>query len=106
MLNKSNSEWSAAWDKFLLSSHPDAGFMQSSWWIDLMGEYGWGYQDAFYLDGNESIQGGAKMLEKEYQPGKWFYYIPDGFVLPDNQTEAAAQFQALLGYFNEIRCAD
>lgn len=101
-MDLTNEEWSQRWDAFVQTNHPEAGFMQRSWWIDLVAsDSEYRYFDAFYLNGDGEITGGAKVLCREYAPGKAFLYIPDGPLLPDDPQQAQEQFDALLGYIDE-----
>ncbi len=103
-MQKTNEQWSQEWDKFLTTTYPDTGFMQTSWWIDLMVRHGFDYMDSFYLVDGE-ILGGAKVLINEYQPGCFYLYIPDGPVLPENSDAAREQFRAIVAYLDQCRLA-
>ncbi len=91
------------WDEFLTGSRPDIGFMQRSWWARLLQTRGWGHFGAFFKADGE-ILGGARVLTKSYAPGKSFYYVPEGPVLPDDDDDDAAQlFDAFINYIDAHR---
>ncbi len=99
------SEWgrrARAWDQFIETTQPDIGFMQASWWADFMTTLGWGHFGAVFKE-DETILGGARVLTRSFAPGKCFYYIPDGPVLPHDATDAAQLFQALLDFVDAKR---
>jgi peptidoglycan pentaglycine glycine transferase (the first glycine) len=103
-----DSEWmrrATAWDQFLESSRPDIGFMQSSWWAEFMAQRGWGHFGEVYRD-NEEVLGGARVLTWSFAPGKSFYYIPDGPVLPKDGDDARQLFEAILEDIEQKRQDD
>lgn len=98
----SNEQWSERWDSFIQEYHPGAGFMQRSWWVDLVSsDDDWNYFDAFNLSDNGQIFGGAKVFSRVFAPGKAFLYIPDGPLLSSDDSVAQEQFQGLMGYIDE-----
>src|SRR5687768_8119195 len=76
----------SAWDEFL-ASHHSAGFMQSSWWADVMFSRGWGHFGVVLKDG-DSIVGGAQVLTKEVESGPTRFFVPEGPVLPRDDADA------------------
>jgi lipid II:glycine glycyltransferase (peptidoglycan interpeptide bridge formation enzyme) len=107
-VSKPTPEWarrSQAWDQFLESAQPEIGFMQASWWADFLTTVGWGYFGAVVKD-DETILGGARVMTRAFAPGKCFYYIPDGPVLPENDANAAQVFQTVLDFVQAKRAED
>jgi len=96
----------SAWDRFLRTSRPDIGYKQSSWWADLLATRGWGYFEAVVGESEDAILGGARVLVECFAPGKCYYYIPDGPVLPADEAEAEEVFEATMGFIDEQRAAD
>ncbi len=90
-----------AWDGFL-EAQPSTGFMQSSWWADLMVTRGWGHFGVVVKDG-ETILGGAQVLTNVIAPGQCFYYIPEGPVLPQDEADGAQVFQYLMDFIERKR---
>lgn len=84
----------AEWDAFV-EGRPDTGFMQSSWWIDFRSNWGFEHFGATLKDEN-GIAGGAVVLRFWHTDDSCFYYIQDGPVLPSDESEAEAVFQAVL----------
>jgi lipid II:glycine glycyltransferase (peptidoglycan interpeptide bridge formation enzyme) len=93
------------WDQFLESSRPDIGFMQSSWWAAFLVTRGWGHFGTVFKDGEE-ILGGARVMTYAFAPGKCFYYIPEGPVLPEDDADAEQLFQAVMEFINKKRRQD
>ncbi len=91
----------AEWDAFV-EGRPDTGFMQSSWWIDFRSFYGFADFGATLKDEN-GIAGGAVVLKFWHTEDSCFYYIQDGPVLPGDESEGEAVFQAVLGVIEERR---
>src|SRR5690349_6587786 len=89
------------WDAFL-ESRPDAGFMQSSWWIDFRNTCGFEHFGATLRDEN-GIVGGAVVLRFQHTKESCFYYIQDGPVLPSDECDAEAVFDAVLEVIEERR---
>lgn len=88
-----NDRWTA-WDAFLEAT-PAAGFMQSSWWADFRVEAGYNHFAAI-LKHQGAILGGAVVMKFFPTPERCFYYIPDGPLLPDDESSAREVFAALL----------
>lgn len=104
-MDEQGAQWSRraeAWDRFLDSSRPDIGFLQSSWWADFMEDRGWGHFGAIFRDGDE-IFGGGRVLTRSFAPGKCYYYMPEGPVLPDDEADADQLFQAVLAFIDGKR---
>lgn len=93
-----------AWDEFLETQFC-AGFMQSSWWADIMFARGWGHFGAVIRDG-ETIVGGAQVFTQELAPGKSYYYVPEGPVVPEDEADGAQVFQAVLDFVDQRRKTD
>jgi lipid II:glycine glycyltransferase (peptidoglycan interpeptide bridge formation enzyme) len=89
----------ASWDRFLAAT-PSAGFMQSSWWADFRTHAGYGYFGAVLRSGHR-ILGGAVVMRFSYAPEHCFYYIPDGPVLPEDESQAPEVFAAIL---DDVEC--
>jgi peptidoglycan pentaglycine glycine transferase (the first glycine) len=83
-----------AWDEFL-EARPDTGFMQTSWWADFRIDAGYDHFAAI-LKHQGAILGGALVMKFSPTPLSCFYYIPDGPLLPGDESEAEEVFQALL----------
>jgi len=83
-----------AWDKFLESS-ADTGFMQSSWWADFRVDAGYGHFGVM-LKNRGFIVGGALVMKYSYPSGQCFYYVPEGPVLPSDESAAREVLGATL----------
>lgn len=92
----------AAWDDFILSSGSDIGFMQSTWWANFMALRGWGHFGAVFKD-VEEVLGGARVLTRSFAPGRCYYYVPEGPVLPDDEADAEQLFEAFLAFIDRKR---
>lgn len=90
------------WDRFLQTSKLDISFMQSSWWADFLADRGWGNFGVVFRDG-EDIIGGTRVLTRSFAPGKCYYYVAEGPVLPDNEADAEQLFEAVLAYIDQKR---
>lgn len=99
------SRQASAWDQFLLSSRPDIGFLQSSWWADFQAGGNWGHFGVVFRDGDD-ICGGARVFRRPFEEGKCYYYIPEGPVLPANEGDAKQIYQATLAYIDRKRGED
>jgi len=95
--------WSA-WDTFL-ERNSDTGFMQSSWWADFRAEAGYG-NFGVVLRNRGAIIGGAIVMTFTHAPGRCFYYIPDGPVVPRDESAADEVFAAILDAIDERRRAE
>lgn len=83
-----------AWDGFL-ETNPDAGFMQTSWWAEFRASMG--YESfGITLRENGAIVGGAMVMKWSYGTRGCFYYLPDGPVLPSDESLAGEVFEAIL----------
>ncbi|WP_372715847.1 lipid II:glycine glycyltransferase FemX [Novipirellula sp.] len=90
------------WDRFLADQRPDIGHKQYSWWIDFLKLRGWnGF--GFAASDDDKLCGGANVLMKSFAPNKCFYYVPHGPVLPNDQTDAADLFDAMMEYIDDHR---
>src|SRR5262245_33730996 len=97
------ARWSA-WDRFVAAT-PDAGFMQSSPWAQFRARAG-GEHFAVTLKDGEAIVGGALVGKWTYEPGRCFYYVQEGPVLPADEAAAAEVFGALLERIERHRKAE
>ena len=75
----------AAWDRFV-SATPHSGFMQSSWWADLRARVGFGHFAAI-LRHRGAVVAGAVVLTYEFEPGCFFYYVPEGPVVQGGDAD-------------------
>lgn len=91
----------SAWDEFV-AVQPGAGFMQSSWWPNIQLDNGWGNYGVVIKDG-ETVVGGAQVLTKYFAPGKSYYYIPEGPVLPQDESDGAQVMQAVMDFIDRKR---
>ncbi len=89
------------WDQFL-TTRPEIGYKQSSWWAEFLESRGWESFSIVARDG-DTICGGAIVLVKMFAPEKYFYYVPHGPVLPEDQTDAAELFDDIIAYIDERR---
>jgi len=83
-----------AWDHFLEAT-PAAGFMQASWWADFRANVGYDHF-AVIARHRGAIIGGALVQKFAFAPGHCCYYMQDGPVLPDDESEAAEVFAAIV----------
>ena len=93
-----------AWDQFLETT-PDAGFMQSSWWAHFRATVGYAYFGVTLKD-QDAIVGGALVTKWSYAPGRSFYYVQDGPVLPEDEPAARQVFETILERVAEHRKAE
>jgi len=89
------------WDEFV-EARPDSGFMQSSWWIDFRSLFGFEHFGATFKSDGKLI-GGAVVLKFWHANDSCFYYIQDGPVLPQDESEAEEVFQAVLEVIEQRR---
>jgi lipid II:glycine glycyltransferase (peptidoglycan interpeptide bridge formation enzyme) len=89
------------WDGFL-ESQSGTGFMQSSWWANFKVTSGWGHFGVVLRDG-ETIMGGAQVMTYVFAPGNCFYYIPEGPVLPEDESDSAQVFQRVFEFIEAKR---
>jgi peptidoglycan pentaglycine glycine transferase (the first glycine) len=90
-----------AWDR-LLETTPDTGFMQSSWWAEFRTTAGFEHFGIMLKDRN-TILGGAVVLKFTYADDHCFYYVPEGPVLPADDSVAGSVFEAILTAIEERR---
>ncbi len=76
--------------------------MQSSWWADFRVNYEYQHFAAI-LKAQGAIVGGAVVLKFSYAPESCFYYIPEGPVLPDDESIAGEVFEAVLEAIEDQR---
>src|SRR5947207_921150 len=69
--------------------------MQSSWWADFRTDAGYGNFGAT-LRAGDAIVGGAVVHRFSYAPNHCFFYIPDGPVVPADESLAAGVFRRVL----------
>lgn len=89
------------WDRFLETT-PAAGFMQSSWWADFRVAAGYEHFGAI-LRHQSAIIGGAVVMKFCPDDSSCFYYIPEGPVLPRDESAAAEVFEAIFEAVDERR---
>src|SRR5689334_765557 len=82
------------WDAFV-EPRSNAGFMQSSWWVDFRSTCGFGNFGIVLRSGNQ-IVGGAVVLRFLHRTDSCFYYIQDGPVLPLDCSLEEPVFHAVL----------
>jgi peptidoglycan pentaglycine glycine transferase (the first glycine) len=99
----SSEKWKA-WDAFIAARN-DAGFMQSSWWVDFRYTCGFENFGITLTDGSE-IVGGAAVLKYSFTDDCCFYYIQDGPVLPQDPEVAEEIFRIVLENVEERRKND
>jgi peptidoglycan pentaglycine glycine transferase (the first glycine) len=90
------------WDEFLAVSRPDIGFKQSTWWAEFLGVRRWSHFGVVLRDGSE-IVGGAIVLKRRFASGRCYYYLPQGPVLPADEADAEAAFEAIMSQIDERR---
>lgn len=89
------------WDRFV-ESKPESGFMQTSWWADLMATRDWGHFGAIVRE-RDTILGGARVLTSEFESGRAFFYIPEGPALPDDEADGAQVFASVMDFIEHKR---
>ncbi len=100
---KGLEKWKA-WDDFL-KSKSDTGFRQSSWYTAFKVAYdGWEHFGTVLRDGG-TIVGGAMVLKRSFTPKKCYYYIPDGPVLLEDDSDAEQEqvFRTIMKFIDEKR---
>src|SRR4051794_20415735 len=90
------------WDEFLSASRPDIGFKQSTWWAEFLSVRNWGHFGVVLREGSD-IVGGAIVLKRRYASGRCLYYLPQGPVLPADEADAQAAFEAIMLQIDEQR---
>src|SRR5262249_1909660 len=98
------SERWAAWDKFLQAT-PETGFMQASWWADFRAHVGYEHF-AIILRHQGAILGVAVVREYWFESWHCFYDIQDGRVLPNDESDAAEVFAAIINGVEDHRRND
>jgi lipid II:glycine glycyltransferase (peptidoglycan interpeptide bridge formation enzyme) len=93
-----------AWDR-LLAATPETGFMQSSWWAEFRTTAGFEHFGVM-LKHRGAILGGAVVLKFTYADDHCFYYVPEGPVLPGDQSAASEVFEATLEAIADRRRAE
>lgn len=94
-----------AWDRHVQAS-VDSGFMQSSWWARFREPLGFEHFGVT-LKHEGAIVGGALVSVWEHAPGRCFYYVQDGPLLPaDDEPFAQQVFDALLARIDAHRSAE
>lgn len=93
-----------AWDRFV-EAQPEAGFMQSSAWARVRAGVGYEHFAVTLKDG-DSVVGGALVGKWTYAPGRCFYYIQDGPLLPADPGFAAEVWEAVMQSVERHRRAD
>ena len=93
-----------AWDRFLEAT-PDTGFMQASWWADFRATSGYEHFGVTLKARNEVI-GGAVVMKFSPTPESRFYYVPEGPVLPADESTAGQVFGAILDAVEARRAAE
>lgn len=100
---KNNSDWQVMWDEFQKTKRPDIGFMQSSWYLHVMEQFGWGYFDAFLLDDSEQIYAGGRVLVNHIDEKHVYFYMPDGPALSDDPAQARVEFEQIAAYIHHTQ---
>ncbi|WP_336490613.1 lipid II:glycine glycyltransferase FemX [Methylobacterium nigriterrae] len=92
-----------AWDEFL-ESKTTTGFRQSSWYTAFKSASGWEHFGTVFKDG-ANIVGGAMVLKRQFSPKWCYYYIPDGPVFSDGDSESEREqiFNAVLQFVDQKR---
>jgi lipid II:glycine glycyltransferase (peptidoglycan interpeptide bridge formation enzyme) len=83
-----------AWDRFLEAT-PATGFMQASWWADFRATTGYEHFGVT-LKARNAVIGGAVVMKFSCTPESCFYYVPEGPVLPGEESIASQVFGAVL----------
>ncbi|MGF1547587.1 MAG: lipid II:glycine glycyltransferase FemX [Thiotrichales bacterium] len=102
--SRTPAEWALLWNQYLTARADETGFMQSTWWTDLMVRQGARQIDAFYL-ADARIHAGAKVLIYEYQSGFCYFYTPDGPLFSADPEAAQQEFDALIDRLDRYRAA-
>jgi peptidoglycan pentaglycine glycine transferase (the first glycine) len=104
MIDDDAERWNA-WDRFV-AAQPETGFMQSSCWAKFRARVGYEHFAVTLKDG-DAIVGGALVGKLHYAPGRCFYYIQEGPVVPtDDKATAAQVFDAVLESVERHRRAE
>jgi len=93
-----------AWDRFV-EAIPAAGFMQSSWWADFRTHAGYEHF-GIALKEHGAFVGGAIVMKYRFSPKECFYYMPEGPVLPGDESIDGAVFGRLLEAIDERRATE
>src|SRR5690348_417591 len=99
---KDFGQWNA-WDEFL-ESKTNSGFRQSSWYTAVKAARGWKQFGTVLRDG-KAIVGGAMVLARSFAPDKCYYYIPDGpvFLEGDSNDEQEQVFRTIMEFIEANR---
>jgi peptidoglycan pentaglycine glycine transferase (the first glycine) len=92
------------WDDFL-ELNTNTGFRQSSWYTTFKVAYhGWKHFGTVLKDGG-NIVGGAVILTRSFAPGKCYYYIPDGpvFLESDSNADQEQVFRTIMEFIEKKR---
>lgn len=92
------------WDRFV-EANPAGGFMQTSWWADFRAESGYRHFGAL-VSRNGAVLGGALVMKLYEDDGSFFYYVPEGPLLPADGSQADAVFEAFLESVERDRRAE
>jgi lipid II:glycine glycyltransferase (peptidoglycan interpeptide bridge formation enzyme) len=87
------SRW-RAWDRFV-TSQPTPGFMQTSAWARVRERVGYEHFAITVKDGR-CVVGGALVGKWTFAPGRCFYYVQDGPILPPQPQAAEQVYDALM----------
>ena len=79
--------------------------MQSSWWADFRRTTGW-QSFGVRLRHERAIVGGATVQKYSYSAQSCFYYIPEGPVLPEDESSADQVFRQLIDAIERRRAAE
>jgi peptidoglycan pentaglycine glycine transferase (the first glycine) len=94
-----------AWDRHVAAS-ACGGFMQSSWWARFREPLGFDHF-AVTIKCDGAIVGGALVARWEFAPGRAFYYLQGGPLLPERDEAFAQQvFEAILQRIDAHRRTD
>lgn len=89
----------------MLAATPETGFMQSSWWAEFRTTAGFEHFGIMLKHGG-AILGGAVVLKFAYADDRCFYYVPEGPVLPADESAAEDVFEATLQAIADRRRAE
>lgn len=92
--SRSAAESWAEWDEFV-TGVPNTGFMQTSWWADFRVTTGFEHFGAV-IRHQGSVIGGGIVHKLARDEDTCFYYIPEGPVLPADESAAETVLASLL----------
>jgi lipid II:glycine glycyltransferase (peptidoglycan interpeptide bridge formation enzyme) len=84
----------AAWDRFVAAT-PTSGFMQTSWWAEFRAMAGYRNFGAMIRQ-RGVVLGGGVVHVLSWDDAHGFYYLPDGPILPTDESLAADVTQGLM----------